>query len=29
MQHCGGMTGIKPSFGWMLYRSHYATQHRQ
>lgn len=23
------MTWIKPSFGWMLYRSKYATQHRQ
>jgi hypothetical protein len=23
------MTWIKPSFGWMLYRSHYATAHRQ
>ncbi len=23
------MTWIKPSFGWMLYRSHYATRHRQ
>src|SRR4051812_38873217 len=23
------MTWIKPSFGWMLYRSEYATAHRQ
>src|SRR5256885_17094247 len=23
------MTWIKPSFGWMLYRSGYATKHRQ
>lgn len=23
------MTWIKPSFGWMLYRSEYATKHRQ
>src|SRR3712207_6062427 len=23
------MTWIKPSFGWMLYRSQYATAHRQ
>ena len=23
------MTWIKPSFGWMLYRSHYAGKHRQ
>ena len=23
------MTWIKPSFGWMLYRSNYATRHRQ
>lgn len=23
------MTWIKPSFGWMLYRSNYATKHRQ
>lgn len=23
------MTWIKPSFGWMLYRSNYATSHRQ
>ena len=23
------MTWIKPSFGWMLYRSDYATKHRQ
>jgi hypothetical protein len=23
------LTWIKPSFGWILYRSHYATKHRQ
>lgn len=23
------LTWIKPSFGWMLHRSHYATKHRQ